>query len=155
MRMVYFADTSALCKRYVNESGSAWLRASVDAATGCQVIIVRTTSVEMIAAITRRQRGGSMSSADADTARRDFRADLASDYQVIEAAQTICELAMAVAEKHGLRGYDAIQLAALLEVNKLRTSLALAPVTLLSADGELNMAAMAEGIRIEDPRNHP
>ena len=84
MAAAYFADTSALCKRHVLETGSIWLRGIVDPSTGCHVIVVRTTSVEMIAAITRRERGGSITPNDAHKARTDFRSDLAADFQVIE-----------------------------------------------------------------------
>lgn len=151
----YFADTSALCKRYVLESGSAWLRAIVDPSTGCQVIIVRSTPVEMIAAITRRERGGSLSLADAHKARTDFRSDLASDYHVIELSESLAQRAMDMSEKHGIRGFDAIQLAAASEVNALRTAGGLPAITLLSSDLELNASAAAEGLIVDDPNAHP
>lgn len=51
-----FVDTSALGKRYIMETGSLWLRSLLAPATGNKVVIVRTTVVEMIAAISRRER---------------------------------------------------------------------------------------------------
>jgi uncharacterized protein len=74
-------------------------------------------SVEIIAAITRRERGGTLTPAGATTARQSFRSDLATTYQVIEVTPALADRAMLFAEKHGLRGYDAIQLAAGLEVH--------------------------------------
>ena len=56
---VYFVETSALARRYIAERGSTWLRALLDPGTDCSIDIVRVTAVEMIAAITRRERGGS------------------------------------------------------------------------------------------------
>jgi hypothetical protein len=100
----YFVDTSALGKRYVAETGSAWLRSLIEPATGCTVYIVGTTPVEMIAAITRRERGGSLTPADAVTARTAFRTDLANEYQVVALTESLAEHAMLAAEKHGLRG---------------------------------------------------
>lgn len=151
----YFVDTSALGKRYIMETGSSWLRNLLNPATGNNVVIVRTTAVEMVAAISRRERGGTLTSSNAAAARADFRADLANEYQVVELTDTLANLAMLKSEQHGLRGFDAIQLAAALEVNTLRTTLGMPPVILLSSDTELNSAAMAEGLALDDPNLHP
>ena len=63
--------------------------------------------------------------------------------------------AMSVARTHGLRAYDAIQLTAALEVNRQRQALGFQAVTLVSADQELNAAAIAEGMTVDDPSTHP
>ena len=55
---VYFVETSALAKRYIAETGSVWLRALLDPSTGCSIYVVRVTAVEIVAALTRRERGG-------------------------------------------------------------------------------------------------
>ena len=57
--------------------------------------------------------------------------------------------------KHGLRGYDAVQLAAAIQVRDERLALGASPPTLVSADTELNAAAMMEGLRVENPNHHP
>ncbi len=62
---------------------------------------------------------------------------------------------MALAETHGLRGYDALQLAASIQVNRLCVSSGLPALILVSADGELNAAALNEGLTLEDPNAHP
>ena len=152
---IYFVDTSALAKRYVNEPGSAWLRALLNPTTGAETLIVRIAAVELIAAITRRERGGSVSLADAAAARAAVRSDLAAEYQVVEVTEALIGRAMSLAEAHGVRGYDAVQLAAALEVNALLVAGALPPLLLVSADSELNAAATAEGLAIEDPNAHP
>jgi len=51
---------------------------------------------------------------------------------------------------HVLRAYDAVQLAAALDLHRLDPSL-----ILVSADAELNAAATAEGLPVEDPNHHP
>jgi hypothetical protein len=81
---VYFVETSALAKRYIAETGSVWLRALLGPSTGCSIYVVRVTAVEIIAAITRRERGGTLTPTDAAAARQAFRSDLATAYQVIE-----------------------------------------------------------------------
>lgn len=116
---VYFSDTSALAKRYVAETGTGWIRGLLDPATGNVVILARITAVELIAAISRRERANSLSPADAATARADFRGDLADECQIVEVDEAVVNRAMLLAETHGLRGYDAVQLAAAMSVNAI------------------------------------
>jgi hypothetical protein len=60
---------------------------------------------------------------------------------------------MALAESHAIRGYDAVQLAAAMEI--AAASLATGTIlTLVSADTALNAAAVAEGLTVEDPNTH-
>jgi predicted nucleic acid-binding protein len=152
---VYFVDTSALSKRYIAETGSLWVQSVLKPATGAIVYIVRITAVELISAITRRERSGTLTSPGATSARAEIRTDLAGEFQIVEVTGTLVAQAMMLAEAHGLRGYDAVQLAAALEVNDGRLALGLPSITLLSADTELNAAARAEGLVVEDPNQHP
>ncbi len=62
--------------------------------------------------------------------------------------------AVILARKYALRGYDAVQLATVLEVHNERTALGLSPLILLSADTELNDAAIAEGLTVDNPNNY-
>jgi uncharacterized protein len=62
---------------------------------------------------------------------------------------------MRMARNHGLRAYDAVQLAAMIEFNRLYQTAKLGPVTVLSSDRDLNAAAHAEGLTVEDPNLHP
>ena len=107
---VYFVESSALAKRYIAETGSMWLRSLLDPSTGCSIYVVRVTAVEIIAALTRRERGRTLAPTDAAAARQAFRHDLATTYQVIEVTPALANRAMLLAEQYGLRGYDAIQL---------------------------------------------
>lgn len=61
---------------------------------------------------------------------------------------------MTLAEKHGLRGYDSVQLAAAVELQIVRNSLSLSGITFVCADDHLNVAAVAEGLLVENPNNH-
>jgi len=152
---VYFCDTSALSKRYVNETGTPWLQATLHPSTGCSVYIARITAVELIAAVTRRERARTISPPDAAAVRTAFRAHLSTEYKVIEVTEALVAQAMLLAETHGLRGYDAVQLAAAMDVNATYRAAGLPPITLLSADTELNSAALAEGLTVENPNAHP
>jgi len=151
----YFLDSSATVKRYVVEVGSTWVTSLFHPLSGSDLAIVRITSVEVTAALFRRVRAGSLAEPDAIRALAALRHHLAATYQVFELSAEICESALDVAERHGLRGYDCAQLAAALHVQRLRAAAGLSPLILVSADLELNTAAAAEGLRVEDPNRHP
>ncbi|MEG4029758.1 MULTISPECIES: type II toxin-antitoxin system VapC family toxin [unclassified Microcoleus] len=108
---IYFVDSSALVKRYINEIGSAWVLSLCDPALNNDILIAAITSVEIVAAITRRSSSISINATDATAACNQFRSDLQSEYQVVEFTESIINSAMALAETYGLRGYDAVQLA--------------------------------------------
>lgn len=82
--------------------------------------------------------------------RRDFQRRVV----IIEITPALLQSAETLAEKHYLRGYDAVQLAAALEANAGRAGMLLAPLTLIAADGALLAAASAEGLSTDNPENH-
>ena len=153
--MGYFVDSSALVKRYVNETGSVWLSGLISPAAGNDIYIARITTVELIAALTRRARGGTIAVADASAACLLSKSDLLHDYEVVEMTATLLDRAMTLAKTYGLCGYDAVQLAAACEVNAFCAAHGLPPLTLVSADSELNTAATGEGLPVDDPNTHP
>ncbi len=153
--MDFFFDTSAIVKRHVHEAGSAWVRSLTRPDAGHELYIARVTAVEVFAAITRRQRGGHLSPGQGRAFIGHFRRHLTQRYNVLELTPALFTEAMSVARKHGLRAYDAVQLTAALELNRLNRADDYGPVTLVSADRELNNAAMAEGLTIDDPNSHP
>lgn len=152
---IYFLDSSALVKRYINETGSAWVSALFTQTLGNDFFVAAITGVEIVAAITRRARNGSISEADATFVRNQLRNDFQIDYQVIEITEAIINSAMALAETQGLRGYDAVQLAAGCAINELSIANGLSPIIFISADEELNLAASQEGLLIENPNHYP
>jgi predicted nucleic acid-binding protein len=152
---LYFLDSSALVKRYITETGTAWVQALTDPSSGHVIYLARITAVELSSAVTRRQRGGSLSAAAAAAVLAQFAQDFAYDYRILEITPTVVSSACSLAETHGLRAYDAVQLAAVLGLRSRRFALGLSDVTLLSADHELNAAAIASGLLVEDPNSHP
>ena len=146
----FFLDTSTVLKRYVQETGTAWVQALAAPTVRHSLFVVRITLAETVAAITRRERGESITPQNAATAVADFQLDFARQYRVVEVSARLVAQAATLARRHALRGYDAVQLAAALEIHATDSSL-----TLLSADAELNTAATAEGLALEDPNSHP
>jgi predicted nucleic acid-binding protein len=151
----FLFDTSALVKRHVIEVGSPWVKSLIRAKAAQAIYIARITAVEVTSAITRRQRGGHLSPAQAGAMLGHFRRHLAQRYIIVELTHSLLADAMPLARVHGLRAYDAVQLATVLEVNRDHQNAGIGPVTLVSADQELNAAATAEGLAVEDPTMHP
>jgi predicted nucleic acid-binding protein len=150
----YFLDTSALVKRHVKEAGSRWVKSLVSPQAGHRLFIARITAVEVTSAIIRRQQPGDLSRAQASAILGHFRRHLTQRYRVVELTPALFSHAMAAARTHRLRAYDAVQLAVALEINRIH-QMAGSPVTLVSADRDLNAAATAEGLAVEDPNLHP
>lgn len=59
-----------------------------------EVFIAAITAVEIIAAISRRARSGSISNADATLVCNQFRNDLQTDYQIVEITEEIINSGM-------------------------------------------------------------
>lgn len=151
---IYFLDSSGLVKRYIREAGSAWVRQLGRPGSGDVLIAARIASVEVVSAITRRQRLGDLSATEAARLRQIFRAEFPLLFRVIELSPVVVDRAMRLVETHALRAYDAVQLATALEVNNQCLTIGTA-CTFISADEELNGVAVAEGLAVEDPRAHP
>ena len=70
---------------------------------------------------------------------------------------------MDLTENHQLRAYDAVQLSVALEINlQIKAIIKTTPITMavpsltvVSSDDELNLAVIAEGLILEDPKNYP
>ncbi len=101
----YFLDTSTVLKRYVQETGTAWVQALAAPTVRHSLFVVRITLAETVAAITRRERGGSITPQDAATAVADFQLDFALQYRVVEVSAGLVTQAATLARRHGLRGY--------------------------------------------------
>ena len=151
----HFLDSSAAVKLYVAERGSSWLAALLAASQPERVFLMRVAAVEIGAALFRRVTAGSLSLAQATAALATLRRDLSRAYEVLELTPVLTELALEMAERHRLRGYDCVQLAAAVSTQRRRMGAGLSPLVLVSADTELNTAARSEGLSVEDPNTHP
>ncbi|HLF28005.1 MAG TPA: type II toxin-antitoxin system VapC family toxin [Anaerolineae bacterium] len=151
----YYFDSSALVKRYVAETGTAWVNRVCAASSGHTIYTVRISGAEIVSALFRRAQAGAFALSDAQAAAASFKADFASHFQIVEVTTRLVDNAMALAERHHLRGYDAVQLSAALELQTIRASLALPTVTFVCADTKLNLTAVAESLSIENPNAYP
>jgi uncharacterized protein len=153
---VFFLDSSALVKRYLTEQGSAWIAQLTDPAAGNTILIAEVARVEVAAAIAGRQRA-------TDGIAREERDRLVglllrhcdTEYGLVPLTPAIYGAAVQLTQRHRLRGYDAVQLAAALDVNATLLAAELPGPTFVSADSDLNAAAGAEGLQVDDPNQHP
>ncbi len=116
------------------------------------IYIARITVVEVTSAVARRRNGRPpVAPSCASSILRRFRQHLDGRYTVIEITPALLDEAAWLANAHTLRACDAVQLAAALEINRKEQDAGFAPVTLISADRDLNAAATAEGLAVDDP----
>jgi uncharacterized protein len=149
-----YLDSSALVKRYLSEKGSAWVTGLLAPPAGNTIHLASITGVEVVAVIARRQRGGGLTAAQAAALIAQFRQDLAQDFRSEDVTPGTITQAMHLAETPPLRGCDAVQLAVALEINSRSLTLGMS-LMFVCADVELNAAATAEGLTVEDPNAHP
>jgi len=139
--IVYF-DTSGLLKLFVDEMHTEETRNWARAADA--IAVSRVTLPEASSVIRRRHRTGGLTLL---SARR-----LVREIAVFWRAATVVELdevrAADLAFEHGLRGFDAVQLAAALSVRDHADAETFA---FASFDAELNEAARAEGLTVLEP----
>ena len=106
----YYLDSSALVKRYVTETGSAWVRELCQDAANA-IFISELALVEVGSAFARRYHRGEIT----DEQRRHYLGvfvyDCAESYHLIPAERPTIERGLDLTQQHTLRGYDALQLA--------------------------------------------
>lgn len=86
---------------------------------------------------------------------QDFIRDAASQYQLIGIDQAVITLGVSLTGRQKLRGYDAVQLAGALTVNRALINQSLSALTLIAADRDLLATAANEGLPTDDPNQHP
>jgi len=152
---VLFLDSSAITKKYVREIGTAWIVNIFRPKSPDRVYVAEITLVEVISALTRRHRAKSLSSLVYQKVQNRFRRNFEEKFFKIEINLSVIKQAAALAEKHALRGYDAVQLASAVNLHERRQKAGLSPLIFVSADNDLNTAAQAEGLQVDNPNNHP
>lgn len=150
----YYLDTSALVKRYACERGTVWITALAAPDQADDLYTVRLTGPEMIAALFRKMRTGELPRATTIRLAQDFKNDWKWQYQILEINAALSERAMELAEKHSLRGYDAVHLAAALLLHESRRAAHLPDMIFLAADDDLLQAANTEGLRTDNPNHY-
>jgi uncharacterized protein len=109
--LIVYVDASALVKRYVAEVGSADVNALTAGAAAVATALV--TRAEIASAFARAVRLGVLDDVSGRRAQRRFSREW-PDLMRVPVTETLVGRAETLAWAHGLRGYDAVQLASAL-----------------------------------------
>lgn len=140
--MSVFADTSAVVKLYADEHGSPEVRALEGT-----LVVSQMTRVEVPAALWRKHRMGELGVEDTGILVAEFEADYFGApgeerrFSAIRVTAEILEEAVRLTAVHGLRAYDAVQLASAKAVRSADPSCTSCAVF----DKNLRAAAAMEG----------
>ena len=137
--MMLYLDTSALVKHYATEAGSEDVDIWMDTAQILTTTLL--TRAEVAASVSRLSRMKLMDDNEAQRVLRIFRDEWESLLR-LPITETTVQRADHLACQHGLRGYDAVHLAAAL----LWPETTKRPITLATYDRALWQAAKAEGL---------
>ncbi len=151
----YYFDTSALIKRYVQEPGTDWIMSLTEQTDEDELFTSHLTGPEIIATFFRKARGGQLLRAEAARIAAQFHADWQQQYRPVEISLAITTQAMQLAEKHLLRGADAIHVSTALELAARRRIFQLPQIVFVSADIEQLNVAQDEGLQTDNPDNYP
>lgn len=141
--MITYVDTSVLIKLIIEESGSAAAAELWDASD--TLTAARIGYVEARAAIAAARRGERLTARQTRNAKTSLD-DLLSQLTVVEVSAGLVVAAAELAEDHGLRGYDAVHLAAAIEIGA---------DIVASSDHELLRAAAQVGLHVSAPGTDP
>jgi uncharacterized protein len=139
--VILYADASALVKRYVSEAGSAEIIALTNQAAAVATAVI--SRAEVAAALARSVRQGVLQESGGRRAQRKFARDW-PDIVRVPVTEALVLRAESTAWEYGLRGYDAVQLAAALT---WRESIGV-DVTLATFDRQLWEAAPDAGLQV-------
>jgi len=135
--MIVYLDTSSLVKLYVKEEDSSHVVELVDASEITATSLIAYT--ESRAAFARRFREKAFSPREYKRLVSFFNEDW-ENYFVVNVTKNLVLMAGDLAEKHSLRGYDAIHLCSAVRLHQELSS----PVTFSCADQRLQKASALE-----------
>lgn len=136
--MIVYFDTSAIIPLIIDEPGSQTCERFWNDAT--QAVSSRLLYVEARAALASAQRLGRLSLDDLAASVESLH-EILAETATVEVSENLVQTAGRLAEQEGLRGYDAVHLAA-------AQAVADADTVLLSGDRELLAAASRRGLAV-------
>ena len=137
--MILYLDASALVKRYVDEPGSAEIAEAISQAALIGTALI--SRAEVAAALVKAVRTGILVREEALAALQLFRSQWV-DLVRVRVAEAVVARADALSWEYGLRGYDAVHLAASLLWQEGMGE----PVTMATFDRQLWEAAQQTGL---------
>jgi uncharacterized protein len=151
---IYYLDASAIAKRYLQESGSLWVTELWKRAGEISLFSAALVNVEVVCALSRAQREERIGMRRRNESAALFALEAQQNLESIAVSADILQSAHRLALRHPLRAYDAVHLATALELAERMLWAGLPAPIFVSADGNLLVAARAEGLVVENPNEH-
>jgi predicted nucleic acid-binding protein len=143
---LYFLDTSALVKLYVQEPGTDRLLPLINERSQNRFAVLATAVVEIRSAIRRRQRAGDIDTEVATAILENVQSHMETRFIRQAVNETVIDTALEMIDRYALRTYDAVQLAGCLVV----CGIAAEAYTFVCSDHRLLEAARSEQLKILD-----
>ena len=148
-------DSCALVKCWVQEKGTPEMRERLADADAGTLYASALSGAEVAAAIVRASRDNRIAADAATQALVELRAMLRGPVCVVSVTEELMGRAMDLAEAHGLRGADSVQLATACEIGEIQAAVTADPVRLVTADQDLLDAAAKERLVTWNPEVGP
>jgi uncharacterized protein len=143
---LYFLDTSALVKLYVQEPGTDRLLPLVGNRQN-RFAVLTISVVEVRSAIRRRERAGDIDNQAATAILESLKSHLETRFIRQAINDTVIDAALELLDRHALRAYDAVQLAGCIVL----CAIAAGAFTFVCSDRRLLEAASLEQLKVLDP----
>lgn len=151
---MYFVDSSALVKAYVQEPGTAAVLDALRLLDGA-ICVSGLVAVETAAAIARLRRTRALRRKAYERARTDFREHFLNRYFVVDPSTAVVDAALELTDTYHARrvgGADLLHLATAEYVQSIRSS---EVVSLMCCDAGLREIAEERGFDVFDPLRDP
>ncbi len=135
--------------------GHRWIGTLCDATQNHEIYIAQPALVEVVAALCRREREGSITHAERDALITLFREDSKESYNIWPVTTDLYTSAGDLCRSHRLRAYDAVQLACTLALREYTPTNQVSKLIFICADIGLLDIASAVGLQVENPNNYP
>ena len=147
---VFFLDTSALVKLYVEETGTAQVVELCASNERHTLALLTLSRVEIRSALRRRERAGDLSEVDIDEILDQFVEDIRNLFIIQPITDVLLQEAEGLVDRRQLRAYDAMQLAG---CRIFASGSDPEPPYFVCADRTLLRAAVAEGVSVLNPES--
>ena len=148
---LYYLETSALVKLYVREPGTEVLLRLASRSSDSRLAVLSLARVELTSAVRRRERNGEIPAAVATSVLEAFGRHLQTRFVTQIITDFVLDIAVALANRHALRAFDAVQLAGFVALRAASSSTE-APFFVCS-DKALLTAAETEGAAVLNPES--
>ena len=144
----FYLDSSAIFKHYHYEPGSDVVDALFETESAHAIYTSIFTILEVRATATRLNRGGRIANRALRVLRDRLLVETGTRLRLVALTDVLMDVSQDLAETYGLTAGDAVQLGSALET---ASSSRVRVLTFVSADRQLNEAALKAGLNVLDP----